>query len=76
MIQSVRVYRTKGKQFEQFKAAVNYREDLIDEFLRKLPGYQDMPAKSRIAFMEGILSGRKVLLDLLDYNDVEREEYD
>ena len=69
MIESVRVYRTRGKQFERFEEAVQHRENLIDEFLRRLPGYQDMPAKSRIAFMTEILSRRQELRDLLNYDD-------
>jgi hypothetical protein len=73
-IKAVTVYETKGKQFRDFEQAVNHRENLIDEFLRKLPGYQDMPAKSRIAFMDGILAGRSKLMDLMNYDDKRPDE--
>lgn len=68
MIKAVTVYETKGQQFASLDKAVQHRENLIDEFLRKLPGYQDMPARSRVAFMQGILDNRATLRDLLNYS--------
>jgi hypothetical protein len=50
-IKAVTVYETKGKQFRDFEQAVNHRENLIDEFLRKLPGYQDMPSHASPSWM-------------------------
>lgn len=70
MIEAVRVFRTKGKQFERLQQAIDFREELIDKFLTSLPGYYDMPLRSRTAFMEGILGRRKELIDLLSYDDM------
>jgi hypothetical protein len=70
MIECVEVFETKGKQFRTLRAAIEYREELIVNFLRGLPGFTDMPAKSRLAFFEGILANRAHLSDLLDYREV------
>lgn len=74
MIKAVRVYRTKGQQFERFQDAVDHRENLIDKFLVSLPGYYDMPLRQRTAFMEALLSRRKELIDLLSYDDQPEED--
>jgi hypothetical protein len=73
-IEAVTVYRTKGKEFDRFERAIEYRENLVEEFLRKSPGFQDMPYKSRIAFVESIITRRAELIALLNYSD--RCEYE
>lgn len=70
MISRVQVYETKGKQFPTLKKAIDHREGLIEEFVRKLPGFDQLRHKDRIAFVQSIIDSRKVLIDLLDYNDV------
>lgn len=69
MIESVTVYRTKGKQFDRLKDAIDHRENLIEKFLRELPGFQDMPPRARIGFVESIIARRQELRELLNYSD-------
>ena len=76
MIKARTVYVTQGQQFRDFGQAVEYREQQIDKFLRELPGYSEMPAKSRIAFMDGILQNREKLRALLNYDDKLAESED
>lgn len=76
MIRSVQVYQTKGKQFDRYSDAVKHRENLIEEFLRKLPGFQDMPAKARIDFVQSIIDRRHDLIDLLSYDDKPEDDND
>jgi len=66
-IKVVRVYETKGKQFRRVQDALDYREGLVDAFMRECPGFQDVPLKRRIAFVQHVLENRARLRDLLDY---------
>lgn len=74
MIKSSTVYKTKGKQFDTLKEAIDYRENLIEGFFRDLPGYWIIPPKERAGFIESILSQRKKLIDLLDYSETPEED--
>lgn len=69
MIEAVTVYRTRGKQFERFDQAVAHREQLINDFMEKCPGFFMLQLKDRTAFIESILSRRQELRDLLNYED-------
>lgn len=69
MIKVVTVYRTKDKQFETLKEAIDHRENLVEKFFRDTPGFWQMSFKDRGEFVESILSRRKELIDLLSYND-------
>ena len=66
-IEELTVYQTNGKQFLTLKAAMDYREDLVEQFLRTVPGFQDIPASKKIAFVDAILQNRKTLAELLDF---------
>ncbi len=68
MIQLVEVYETKDKQFRTMKAAIQHRENLIEEFIRRLPGFNGMPPKDRIKFIQAVIDNRKELTDLFDYD--------
>lgn len=68
MIERVEVFQTKGQTFPTAKKAVEYREGLIEKFLRVLPGFDTIRAKDRIAFVQSIIDQRKALIDLLDYD--------
>lgn len=68
MIERIEAFVTKGKQFQSIKGAINYREGLIEEFLRKSPGFQTMAAKSRVEFIQSIIDRRRELADLLEYD--------
>ena len=70
-IRRVFVYKTKDKQFPTMTAAVDYREGLVEEFLRKSPGFNELPVKQRVAFVRHILDNRKFLTDLLDYQNAD-----
>lgn len=76
MIRQIEMYETKGKQFVSLKSAVAYREGLIEEFIRKLPGFEDVAAKKRIAFIQAIIDQRKSLIDLLDYETSIKDDND
>lgn len=67
MIERIEAFVTRGKQFNSVKQAIQYREGLIEEFLRKLPGFQAMAAKSRVEFVQSIIDRRHELADLLQY---------
>jgi hypothetical protein len=69
MIRKIGVYETKGQQFPTIKQAIAYRENLIEKFLRKLPGFQSMPLPDRIAFVQSIIDNRGALIELMDYDD-------
>jgi hypothetical protein len=58
-----------GKQFPTLAKAIEFREGLIEKFLRETPGFQDIPAKSRIDFVGSIIFRRNELIELLNYND-------
>lgn len=73
MIRSRLIYETLGQQFDTYEAAKAYREEAINKFLRSLPGYNDIPLKSRIAFMLCLLEHRKEFRKLLDYDEEEGE---
>lgn len=75
-IKRVEVFETKGKQFPTIAKAVEYRENLVEEFLRKTPGFQDIPGSQRIAFVAHILENRAALTDLLDYSNKVAEEWE
>lgn len=75
MIQRVLVYETKGRQFPSVKKAIEHRENLIEEFVRKLPGFDQLRHKDRIAFVQAIIDNRKVLTDLFDY-DIPKDDDD
>jgi hypothetical protein len=74
MISRVQVFETKGKQFPTLKKAIDFREGLIEEFIRKLPGFDQMRHKDRIAFIQSIIDNREVLVDLFDYNEILDED--
>lgn len=74
MIQSVTVYETKGQQFRTFKKAVDHRENLVEKFLRTRPGFENMPNRDRIKFIQSILDNRNELIDLLTYDDKTPED--
>lgn len=75
MIRQLVVYETKGKQFPTVKKAIDFREGLIEEFIRKLPGFDQLRHKDRIAFVQSIIDNRKVLTDLFDY-DIPKDDSD
>lgn len=67
MIERVERFVTLGQEFKTAEKAIEYREGLIEQFLRKLPGFDSIRAKDRIAFVQGIIDGRKEFRKLLDY---------
>lgn len=69
MIEPVEMFRTKGSLFNSLEKAIEYREGLVERFLRKLPGFDTMAAKHRIAFVQEILDKRNELRDLLDFGE-------
>jgi hypothetical protein len=73
MIKQVVVYQTKGRQFPTLEAAQDHRENLIEEFIRSLPGFDTMRARDRITFVQSIIDRRKELLNLLQY-DLENDD--
>jgi len=56
------------KEFKTPGDAIEYRESLIEQFMRRLPGFDTMAAKKRIPFMESLLHQRHELMALLDYH--------
>lgn len=75
MITSRQIYETKGRQFDTAQQAFRHREDLIEQFFRGVPGFQDIPARQKIAFIEYILNQRHNLRDLLNF-DIPRDSND
>lgn len=73
MIDVTTVYVTRGKQFPRLADAIKYREGLIDEFFRMSPGFGEMRARDRIAFIQSIIDRRGELMDLLDWSTDEPE---
>ena len=69
MIHQLAVYQTKGRQFDSMEKAIEHRENLVEAWMRKLPGFADIPPQDRIKFMELLLAKRKELIDLLSYED-------
>ena len=69
MIRKVTVYETQGQQFRTFQAAVDHREDAVEQFLRTQPGFAEMPSRHRIDFIQAIVDNRKRLIELLSYDD-------
>lgn len=67
VIKEVTKFETKGRSFYTEKDAVQFREGLVEAFIRGLPGFTDIPASKRVVFCSRILDKRKELLDLLDY---------
>ena len=76
MIKSVVVFETKDKQFPTIEKAIEHRENLIEEFIRKLPGFETMSPKAHISFVQAIIDNRKVLTDLFNYNETAQEEWE
>lgn len=70
------VFVTLGQQFDTLKRAIRCREDAIEEFLRKLPGYREFPAKHTTAFIQAIIDNRSALSALLDYSDTLEQSED
>jgi hypothetical protein len=68
MIERVERFVTKGQTFDSVAKAIEYREGLVEKFLRSQPGWDTMRHKDRTAFVEGILSNRHELRDLLNYD--------
>lgn len=68
MIKRTVVYETKGKQFPTVAKAVEYREGLIEAFLRGIPGFQDIPMRQKIPFVQYVLDNRAALSELLNYD--------
>jgi hypothetical protein len=67
MIERVERFVTLGQEFKTVEKAIEYREGLIEKFLRQLPGFDSIRAKDRIAFVQSIIDGRKEFRKLLDY---------
>jgi len=67
-IKRVVVFETNGKQFPSVAKALDYREGLVERFLAAAPGFQDMPAKQRVPFVQHILNNRSVLRALLNFS--------
>lgn len=61
------MFETNGQMFPSLKKAIDHREGLVEKFFRSLPGFDTIRAKDRIPFLEAILSRRKELVALLDY---------
>jgi len=76
MIKSVVLFETKGKQFPTLKKAIEHRENLIAQFVEKLPGFETISPKGRIKLMQAIIDNRKALIDLFDYNEELSEDDD
>lgn len=68
MIERVERFVTLGQEFKTAEKAIEYREGLIEEFFRKLPGFDSIRAKDRIAFIQSIIDQRHNLKKLLDYD--------
>lgn len=66
MIEEITVYRTMGKQFSTEKEALQYRDDMIGEFIDSIPGVILGP-KAAIKITDFIVSNRKTLIKMLDY---------
>ena len=62
------VFVTNGQQFPTLRKALDYREGLVEQFMRECPGFQDVPLKRRIAFVQHVLENRARLRSLLDYS--------
>lgn len=69
MITAREIYETMGQRFDTLKAAVEFREGLIDAFMRDCPGFYEIPLSKRIAFIQRILDNRDTLRNLLNYTD-------
>jgi hypothetical protein len=68
-IKSRVVYETAGKRFDTFDKAVEHREGMVEELLRKLPGFSDIhPYKKRIEFVQAVLDRRDTIRELLDFD--------
>lgn len=67
-IERVTRFETHGQLFLTLQKAIDYREGLIEKFFRSLPGFDDIRAKDRIPFLEAIMSRRKELTELLNYD--------
>jgi hypothetical protein len=70
------VYTTFGRDFPNFQKALEYREGLVEKFLRECPGFLDIPLSQRMEFVSSILDRRKYLRDLLNYSDCEDRDDD
>jgi hypothetical protein len=67
-IKRVAMFETMGQRFPSVAEALEFREGLVERFLAAVPGFQDIPAKQRIPFVQHILDNRKTLIALLDYD--------
>jgi hypothetical protein len=50
------------------QAAIDYREGLVEEFLKKTPAVAFVQHSDWINFVQSILDRRKELINLLDFN--------
>lgn len=66
-IRRIELFETEGKQFPTLAAAIDYHEGLIEEFLRKTPGFLDMHVKFRTGFVQHVIDQRLALAKLLSY---------
>lgn len=69
-IERIEKFVTDGKEFSSLQKAIDYREGLVDAFIRKLAGFWIIPANDRIAFIQAILDNRDKVRALLDFSSV------
>ena len=74
MIRETVVYETMGKIFDTLEDAIEFRENLIVKFIEKRPGFEEFPRRNLIEFIGSILSNRKELINLLQYDIDKLEE--
>jgi len=72
MITTKTIYMTKGKEFDSYKKAVTYREDLLGYFIDKGLGFQVGP-KEKLKFLDYMLVNKEKLIDLLSFGLTEPE---
>ena len=65
MIREKVVYETRGKQFDSEEKAIQYRDDLVGEFMDKVGPL--LHPRDRLVLNKAITENRKVLIDLLSY---------
>lgn len=65
MIEEITMYRTRGQLFSSEEKALQYRQDLIGEFMDKAPVL--LSPRDRIKLVDFITEHRAQLLNLLAY---------
>jgi len=69
MIKRIQLYEADGKHFPTIAKAVDHLEGKVEAFCRTIPGFQDVPLKRRIAFVQFVLDNRVKLRELLNFTD-------